>query len=47
VVAVANTHYYASLMLDCDNSGTNIVIKTTFSGTSIAYKVTAKVFWQG
>jgi lysophospholipase L1-like esterase len=36
-------NYYGSAIVDINNAGTAIVIKTTFSGTTIAYKVTASV----
>jgi len=41
--AAANATYEAEALLDVDASGTNIVVKTTFSGTSIAYKVSAVI----
>lgn len=37
----ANGHYYGGADVDINNSGTSIVIKTTGSGTSIAYKASA------
>jgi hypothetical protein len=36
-------NYNASEDIDINNAGTNIVIKTTFSGTSVAYKITATI----
>jgi hypothetical protein len=39
--AAANDNYFATQIIDINNAGTNIVVKTTFSGTSIAYKITA------
>lgn len=41
--AAANDAYYAEAIVDVNNAGTAIVVKTTFSGTSIAYKVTATI----
>lgn len=41
VSAAANATYYGEWYVDVNNAGTAIVIKTTFSGTSIAYKATA------
>ena len=41
VTAAANGAYYGVAIIDIDNSGTAIVIKTTFSGTSIAYNISA------
>lgn len=38
---VAGSVCTGECVIDVNNSGTNIVIKTTFSGTSIAYKVSA------
>ena len=43
VTAAANNTYYGEWYIDVNNAGTNIVIKTTFSGTSIAYKASATV----
>lgn len=43
VSAAANGTYYGEWYVDVDNSGTAIVIKTTFSGTSIAYKASAYI----
>lgn len=37
------TNYYGFVDIDVNNAGTPIVVKTTFSGTSIAYKVSATV----
>ena len=39
--ASANDAYSGCTTVDVDSSGTNIVIETTFSGTSIAYKASA------
>jgi hypothetical protein len=36
-------NYYGSAIVDVNNAGTNIVVKTTFAGTSVAYKVTATI----
>lgn len=36
-------NYYATAVIDVDNSQTAIVVKTTFSGTSFAGKVTATI----
>ena len=41
VTAAANGHYSGNLEIDIDNSATAIVVKTTFSGTSIAYNASA------
>jgi len=41
--AAANDVYYADFQIEVDNSATAIVIKTTFSGTSIAYKISATI----
>ena len=41
VTAAANAAYYGEAQIDIDTSGTAITIKTTFSGTSIAYKASA------
>jgi len=41
VSAAANGVYYGTAIVDVNNAGTNIVVKTTFSGTSIAYKISA------
>lgn len=41
--AAANDTYYGSAIIDVNNAGTNIVIKSTFTGTSIAYKASATV----
>lgn len=43
VAAAANGNYYAEAIVDVNNAGTAIVVKTTFAGTSIAYKVTATI----
>jgi hypothetical protein len=43
VTAATNGMYYADLTIDVDNSATAIVVKTTFSGTSIGYKVSATI----
>ena len=43
VTAAANATYYGVFDFNVDASGTNIVVKTTFSGTSIAYKASAYV----
>jgi len=37
----ANVTYSGSWDMDIDNSATNIVVKTTFTGTSVAYKISA------
>jgi hypothetical protein len=39
----ANAVYTWEEVIDVDNSATAIVVKTTFSGTSIAYKISATV----
>ena len=39
--AATNGNYYNCVPISINNAGTNIVIKTTFSGTSIAYKASA------
>jgi hypothetical protein len=36
-------NYHGEADIDVNNAGTAIVIKTTFSGTSIAYKITATI----
>jgi hypothetical protein len=36
-------NYCGVVVIDVNNAGTNIVVKTTFSGTSVAYKVTATI----
>jgi hypothetical protein len=36
-------NYYGEADIDINNAGTPIVIKTTFAGTSVAYKVTATI----
>jgi hypothetical protein len=36
-------NYYAEAQIDVNNAGTNIVIKATFSGTSVAYKISATI----
>jgi hypothetical protein len=36
-------NYSGCMNVDTDNSGTNIVVKTTFSGSSVAYKASATV----
>lgn len=41
--AAANDTYECDCPIEIDNSATNIVVKTTFSGTSIAYKISAAV----
>lgn len=41
--AAAGATYFAEQIIDVNNAGTNIVIKTTFAGTSIAYKVSASI----
>lgn len=41
--AAANDAYECDCPIEIDNSATNIVVKTTFSGTSIAYKISASV----
>lgn len=41
--AAANNSYYACVPISIDNSATAIVVKTTFSGTSIAYNATATI----
>lgn len=41
VTASAGGVYYATAIVNVNNAGTAIVVKTTFSGTSIAYKVSA------
>lgn len=41
--AAANDNYFATQVIDINNAGTAIVVKTTFSGTSIAYKITATI----
>lgn len=41
--AAANDAYYGEALVDIDNSGTAIVVKLTFSGTSFTAKVTATV----
>lgn len=41
--AAANDTYYATAVVDVNNAGTNIVVKTTFTGTSIAYKISATI----
>lgn len=41
VTAAANGHYSGHVEIDIDNSATAIVVKTTFTGTSIAYKASA------
>ena len=41
--AAANNSYYACVPISVDNSGTAIVVKTTFSGTSIAYNAAATI----
>lgn len=43
VSAAANGTYYGEWYVDINNAGTAIVIKTTFSGTSIAYLASATV----
>lgn len=43
VTAAAGTIYYGTAVIDTDNGNTNIVIKTTFTGTSIAYNLSAVV----
>lgn len=41
--AAANNSYYACVAIATNNAGTAMVVKTTFSGTSIAYNVTATI----
>lgn len=41
--AAANNSYYSCVPISVDNSGTAIVVKTTFSGTSIAYNAAATI----
>lgn len=41
-IAAGNTNEW-SYIIDIDNSATNIVLKTTFSGTSVAYKLSATI----
>jgi hypothetical protein len=41
--AAANDNYYGEWLIDINNAGTAIVIKTTFAGTSIAYKASAYI----
>src|SRR6185312_7705168 len=41
--AAANDAYECDCPIEIDNSATNIVVKTTFSGTSIAYKISAAI----
>ena len=41
--AAANDVYYAVIPIDVDNSATKIIVKTTFSGTSTAYKISASI----
>jgi hypothetical protein len=41
--AAANNSYHACVPIAVNNAGTNIVVKTTFTGTSIAYNVTASI----
>lgn len=41
--AAANNVFYGEAYIDVNNAGTAIVVKTTFTGTSIAYKVTATI----
>lgn len=41
--AATNGNYNACFPVDINNAGTAIVVKTTFSGTSIAYKASAAV----
>lgn len=41
--AAANDTYYASAIVDIDNSSTSIIVKLTFSGTSFTAKVTATI----
>lgn len=41
--AAANNSYYACVPIAVNNAGTAIVVKTTFSGTSIAYNASAIV----
>jgi len=36
-------NYYGEAQIDTNNGGANIVIKTTFTGTSVAYKITATI----
>jgi hypothetical protein len=36
-------NYYGEAIIDVNNAGTSIVVKTTFAGTSVAYKVTATI----
>lgn len=43
LTATANNCYVGMHTIDIDASGTNIVVKTTFSGTSIAYKASATI----
>lgn len=43
VSAAANATYYGEWYVDVNNAGTAIVVKTTFSGTSIAYKASATI----
>jgi hypothetical protein len=43
VSAAANGTYYGEWIVDVNNAGTAIVIKTTFSGTSIAYLASATI----
>lgn len=41
--AAANGVYHATTVISVDNSATNIVVKTTFSGTSVAYKASVTI----
>lgn len=41
--AAANDVYYTDFQIEVDNSATAIVVKTTFTGTSIAYKISASI----
>jgi hypothetical protein len=36
-------NYYGEAIIDVNNAGTSIVVKTTFAGTSVAYKITATI----
>lgn len=41
VTAVTNGHYYGYVDIDVDNSGTTVIVKLTFTGTSFTAKVSA------
>ena len=43
VTAAANGVYHGEAIIDTNNGAVNIVVKTTFSGTSIAYKASATI----